>query len=241
MPATSEHRHAAAHWSVAGLAEGVRVTLPLLPGTCVFAAAFGTIAAQKGLNLVETVFMSAAVYAGASQLVALEAWPDRMTLAAAATVVLVTVTVNLRCVLMSASLRPWLGALPAWQVYPALFFTTDSQWLIGMRYRAQGGSDVAVFLGSGLIMWPLWVASTALGYWLGALVSDPKRFGFDLILPIFFAALLVPLWRGPRLAAAWVIAGAVALLVAWLVPGWWFIIVGALAGSVAAGFLDEPV
>ena len=228
-----------AHWSLAGLAEGMRVTLPLLPGTCVFAAAFGTIAAQKGLSLFETVFMSGIVYAGASQLVALEAWPDRMTLAAAATIVLVTVTVNMRCVLMSAALRPWLGTLPAWQVYPALFFTTDSQWLIGMRYRAQGGSDASVFVGSGLIMWVLWVASTVLGYWLGVLVADPRRFGFDLILPIFFAAMLVPLWRGARRAAAWAIAGAVALVTAWLVPGWWFIVVGALAGSIAAGFIDE--
>ncbi len=233
-------KRATAHWSLAGLAEGARVTLPLLPGTCVFAAAFGTIAAQKGLTFFEALFMSGAVYAGASQLVALEAWPDRITLGATAAVVLVTVIVNLRCVLMSASLRPWLGTLPAWQSYPALFFTTDSQWLIGMRYRAEGGSDAAVFLGSGLIMWPLWVASTGLGYWLGALVVDPKRFGFDLILPVFFAALLVPLWRGPRRAAAWAIAGAVALLVAGLVPGWWFIAVGALAGSIAAGFIDEP-
>src|SRR2546421_1499564 len=128
MTAVSPHR-AAARWSLAGLAEGVRVTLPLLPGTCVFAAAFGTIAAQKGLTLFETVFMSGAVYAGASSLVALEAWPQRMTIGAALAVVLVTVTVNLRCVLMSASLRPWFGSLPAWQAYPALFFTTDSQWL----------------------------------------------------------------------------------------------------------------
>jgi predicted branched-subunit amino acid permease len=238
MTAHPEKR-ANAYWSLAGLAEGVRVTLPLIPGTCVFAAAFGTIAAQKGLSAFEAVFMSGAVYAGASQLVALEAWQDRMTVGAVATVVLVTVIVNLRCLLMSASLRPWLGTLPAWQAYPPLFFTTDAQWLIAMRYRAEGGSDAAVFLGSGLIMWPLWVGATWLGYWLGALVADPKRFGFDLVLPIFFAAMLVPLWRGTRRAASWAVAGAVALVTAWLVPGWWFIVVGAVAGSVVAGFIDE--
>lgn len=238
MTSTS-HDRANAYWSLAGLAEGVRVTLPLIPGTCVFAAAFGTIAAQKGLSAFEAVFMSGAVYAGASQLVALEAWQDRMTVGAVATVVLVTVIVNLRCLLMSASLRPWLGTLPAWQAYPPLFFTTDAQWLIAMRYRAEGGSDAAVFLGSGLIMWPLWVGATWLGYWLGALVADPKRFGFDLILPIFFAAMLVPLWRGARRAASWAIAGGIALVTAWLLPGWWFIVVGAVAGSVAAGFIDE--
>ena len=240
MIANSDSSAKRAFWSFAGLAEGVLVTLPLIPGTCVFAAAFGTLAAQKGLTLFQTVLMSGAMYAGASQLVALEAWPDRMTLGVVATLVLVTVTVNLRCMLMSASLQPWLGTLPAWQVYPALFFTTDAQWLIGMRYRAEGGSDAAVFLGSGLIMWPMWTASSALGYWLGALVTDPKRFGFDLMLPIFFAAFAVPLWRGARRAVPWAISGAVSLVAAWLIPGWWFIVIGALAGSIAAGFLDEP-
>jgi predicted branched-subunit amino acid permease len=239
MTTSTEQHVRPAYWSRAGLSEGVRLTLPLLPGTCVFAAAFGTIAAQKGLSLFETVFMSASVYAGASQLVALEAWPDRMTLAAAATIVLVTVTVNLRCVLMGAALRPWLGTLPASQSYPALFFVTDAGWLIGMRYRGDGGADAAVFVGSGLIMWASWVASTALGYALGALVAQPQRFGFDLVLPIFFAAMLVPLWRGPRRAVSWALAGAVALIVARLVPGWWFIVAGALAGSIAAGFIDE--
>jgi predicted branched-subunit amino acid permease len=32
----------------------------------------------------------------------------------------------------------------------------------------------------------------------GALVSDPRRYGLDLVMPIFFAAMIVPLWRGGR-------------------------------------------
>ena len=39
-------------------------------------------------------------------------------------------------------------------------------------------------------------ASAIPGYLLGAFIADPKRFGFDLMLPIFFAAMFVPLWRG---------------------------------------------
>ena len=58
-------------------------------------------------------------------------------------------------------------------------------------------------------------------------------------MPIFFAAMLIPLWRGPRRAAAWAVAGAVALLVQQFIAGWWFIVAGAVAGSVAGGFLDD--
>ena len=48
----------------------------MVPGTVVFAAAYGTLAAQKGLSLTEAVLMSALVFGGASQLVALEVWTN---------------------------------------------------------------------------------------------------------------------------------------------------------------------
>jgi predicted branched-subunit amino acid permease len=235
----TKHR-AKAYWSLAGLAEGARLTAPVMPGTIVFAAAFGTIAAHKGLTLLDATLMSAIVFAGASQLVAMEIWPDHVTLGAIGTLAVVTGIVNMRLVLMSASLRPWLGGLPSWQVYPMLYLTTDAGWLIGMRYRATGGSDASIYLGSGLALWAVWVSATVPGYLLGALIANPHRLGLDLVMPAFFTAMLVPLWRGARHAISWAVAGLVALVCAHLVPGWWFIIVGALAGSLVAGFLDEP-
>ena len=108
----------------------------------------------------------------------------------------VTAIVNARFILMGATLRPWFGPLPAWQVYPALCSTVDATWLIATRYRAEGGSDASVFVGAGLALWVVWVGSAIPGYLLGAFIADPKRFGFDLVLPIFFAAMFVPLWRG---------------------------------------------
>ena len=59
------------------------------------------------------------------------------------------------------------------------------------------------------------------------------------MLPIFFAAMLVPLWRGPRRAIGWGIAGVVALVASQLVPGWWFIVIGAITGSIVGGFIDD--
>lgn len=227
------------YWSMAGLSLGARLAVPFLPGTAVFAAAFGTIAAQKGLTLAEAVLMSAVVFAGASQLVAMEVWAEPLTLATVASIAVVTAIVNMRFLLMGASLRPWFGPLPAWQVYPVLLTTTDANWLVAIRYRTEGGGDAAVYLGVALTLWVFWVGSTVPGYLLGAVVSDPKRFGLDLVMPAFFAAMMIPLWRGPRRGVGWAVAGAVALAVAHLVPGWWFIVIGALAGALIGGLLDD--
>jgi predicted branched-subunit amino acid permease len=129
--------------------------------------------------------------------------------------------------------------LPAWQVYPLLQFTTDPGWVIMMRYRGEGGNDAAAFLGGALVVLVAWISATMGGYLAGALVTDPRRIALDLVLPIFFAAMVVPLWRGRRRAIAWGIAGMVALATEYLVSGWWFVITGAIAGSLFEGFVEE--
>jgi 4-azaleucine resistance transporter AzlC len=238
MTVPGNGRFVAPCWSRAGLAQGVRLSVPGIPGMAVFGVAFGAIAAQKGLTLFEATLMSALVFAGASQFVAVEMWTDPMTAAVVVKLGVVTATVNLRFVLMSAALQPWLGGLPAWQTYPALSLMTDPGWLIAACYRADGGMDPAVFLGSGFALWLVWIASTMPGHLLGTFVTEPKRFGLDLVMPCFFVVMLVPLWRGRRKAIPWLVAGVIALVAGELIPGWWFIITGAVAGSVTAGMLD---
>jgi len=225
--------------TLAGLRLGVWLALPVLPGMIAFGLAVGATAALKGLSFLDNLLMNTFVYAGMSQLVALEAWPEHFTAGAIATLVLVTATVNARMLLIGASLYPWLGALPRWQIYPALHLVTDPGWLIAMRYRAEGGSDTGVFFGSSIVLALAWIAAASIGHLAGAVIADPRAFGVDLVMPIFFAAMLIPLWRGTRRAGAWVVAGAVALLVQYLVSGWWFVVAGAVAGSVAGGFLDD--
>jgi predicted branched-subunit amino acid permease len=235
----AKSRSRPAYWSVAGLACGVRLATPGIPVMALFGVGFGTASAQHSLTLLEATLMSASVFAGASQFVAVEIWNSPMTTAGVAAIGLITATVNLRLFLMSASLRPWLGASPVWQTYPALALLTDPGWLLAVRYRREGGADSAVFLSSGLVLWLTWIAATMVGHWLGAFVADPKRLGLDLVMPCFFIVMLVPLWRGPRSAIPWLIAGAAALLAAEFVAGWWFIIVGAVTGSIIAGLLDD--
>ena len=224
------------HWTTQGLRLGVTSVVPVMPGMFAFAVAVGATSARKGISLADTVLMNLSVFAGASQLVALEAWPDRISLAALAALALITATVNARMLLMGASLQPWLGSLPAWQTYPVLHLITDPGWLVAMRYRAEGGSDAAVLLGGSLALWFGWNASAVAGFLLGSQIADPRAIGLDLVMPIFFGSMLVPLWRGSRRALAWIVAGAVALVTQQLVAGWWFVVTGAIAGAVVEGW-----
>lgn len=228
------------HWLRRDIIRGMRMVLPVLPGMIAFALAVGAATAAKGLLLLQSVLMNAFVFAGASQLVALEVWPQRFTAGVIVGLALVVATVNARLLLITASLQPQMRGLPAWQVYPLLHITTDPAWLITIRAQREGASVPSVFLGASLILLTMWMVTTTFGFWLGALVGDPRRFGLDLVMPIFFAAMLVPLWHGARPAIPWFVAGAVAVAVQKFFGGWYFVVAGAAAGMLVGGFLDEP-
>ena len=223
----------------AGFLAGARMSLPLWPGLAVFGAAFGAAAAQKGFGFWQAAATSGIVYAGASQMVALEIWRTPLDLATLAGLVTVTLFINARIILMGATLQPWLHGYPTGRTAFQLFFVTDASWLIGMRHRSDGGRDLGVLFGAGLALWPLWIGSTMLGHLAGGLIANPKALGFDFILPALFAAMLVPLWRGPRPALPWLVSGLAALATQRLVDGYAFIVVGALAGVAVGALIDD--
>ncbi len=235
-----DHFHAPAYWSRNAVMPGIYAITPMLPGTIAFGMAFGALCAQKNFTLTEVQVMMAFVYGGLSQFVAVSSWPGTLTLSSIATLALLTATVNIRFSLMSASLRPWFGTLPWWQSYPSMLLVTDGGWLAATRYRNHGGADAWFFVGGGIVLYVLWFLSSVPGYLLAGQLSDPKKYGVDLVVPAFYAAMLVPAWKGPRRAIPWAVSGIVALAVHWLVPGWWFIIAGAVSGAICAGLMDDP-
>jgi hypothetical protein len=233
-----------ADWSVAGLAAGARLALPGVPVMAVFGAAFGTAAAQNGLGLAEATLMSALVFAGASQFVVAEIWSSAASPAGMATIGLVTAAVNMRLLLMSASLRPWLGGLPARRTYPALSLLTDPGWLLISRYRSEGGADAAAFLGSGVVLWLTWIAATAPGHVLGDAIiaqgmeagghrgafdaahAEARTIGLFALLPAVADAVAVPVVATGGIADARGVAAALLL--------------GASAVQVGTGLLRTP-
>ena len=227
-------------WTSEGFRLGALEILPLMPGLFAFGLAFGTVAARKGFTLADAMLMSGTVYAGVAQLVALETWPDKLTLPVIGGIVFVTALISSRFLLIGASLRPWLGSQPASKMYPTLFLLVEPNWLMSMRYRTNGGSDPAYLLGGGVVIYFIWIMATAAGHLLGTSIGDPRAFGIDMVMPAFFVAMLISMWRGFRKSSGMLIGGGVAIAIDFLFGGVWYLIVGALVGSIAGGFIDDP-
>jgi len=92
-----------------GVAHGMRTALPLVIGTFPFGLVVGVISDQKGLSWLETVLMAALLFAGSSQLLALELWSDPAPIMAATIAALV---VNIRMAPMAAWLSWWITPSP---------------------------------------------------------------------------------------------------------------------------------
>jgi predicted branched-subunit amino acid permease len=226
------------YWSAAGWWIGLRLSLPILASMVLFGLAVGAAGARAGLSFIDNLLMNVLVFAGVSQMVAFEIWPQVFTWDAVATLTLITAVVNSRMFLASASMHVWLARVPAWQSVPLLYYLTDTSWLVSMRYRADGGRDLAVCASATFLVVMVWLVTVVAGYVLGARVGNPRIYGLDLVMPVFFVVMLVPLWNGRRRAIGWGVAGLVALVSERLLPGWWFIIIGAVTGAVVGGLLE---
>lgn len=237
-------------FSLGGLAAGYRACLPVALGVAVYGVLFGLLARQKGLSLLEAQSMSLFVFAGASQLIALDLWSvDPPTALSGglpvASLIITTCIVNLRHVLMGAALAPVLTRLSARQAFGSLFFMTDESWAITLARmvedsRQKREPDGAFLLGAGLAVYSFWNLSTALGHILVRGLDDPAKYGLDFAFTAVFTALLVGLRPRRHDILPLVAATAAALVCGRLLPGKWYILAGAFAGGLTAALGPDP-
>lgn len=215
--------------SFTGAWPGFRDGVPLALGVAGYGLVFGVLARDAGLSTAEATLMSGTVMAGTAQFVAVGLWATPLP---AATVLAATVVVNLRYVLMGATLRPWLGQLRARERYASLFFTADENWALTLRRLSAGSPYGAYLLGSGLAIWVAWVLATLAGALAGERFGDPSQYGLGFVLPAVLLAVAVDLWDGWSDVLPWSVSAAVAVAASIAFPGQWYILAGGLAGAV---------
>ena len=208
--------------------------LPILPAAIAFGLVYGVAAAEKGMSALEVALSCMFIFAGASQLVAMELWREPLPIV---TMVLSVFVINLRHLLMSATVAPWFANSPRLATFASLFVLTDESWGVAVADRRRGRCDAAFLLGAGATLWVIWLAASTAGHALGDLLRgfDPDLFAW--LITGFFVVLLAGFWRGPGDLLPWLLAAATALATVQVLPGTWFVLTGALAGSLAGAWL----
>jgi 4-azaleucine resistance transporter AzlC len=216
---------------------GMRDTLPLLLGALPFGLIYGAVAATSGLSFAAAIAMSAFVFAGSSQFIAIGLVAAQTPVAI---IVLTTLIVNLRHMLYSATLLPYLKDLPQrWRI-PLAFWLTDETFAVSVhRFQRNDSSPCKHWyqLGSSIAMYLNWLLWCFLGLVLGNRIPDAQSWGLDVAMPVTFIGMIIPFVKTLPVALCVLTAGAASLLTL-AMPYKLGILVSAFAG-IAAGLMAQ--
>lgn len=225
--------HAAPTDNASILRDGLRAAWPICVGYVPIGLAFGVLAQKAGLSSLAVGLMSALVFAGSAQFIAVAMMGAE---AGTASIIATTFAVNLRHLLMSSALSIHLkGVGRRWLTLFAYGITDESFALNLVRFR-EGGWDWRRALTVNHVTNAVWVTSTVAGALGGALIPA-HAFGIDYALMGMFLCLLVYQLRGRIYVLTALIAGAAAVAMSLMIPGNSYIVAATVVAATAGLFI----
>lgn len=211
------------------LLRGMMSSAPFLVVVVPFAVLFGVVATEAGLDLLQVMSFSLAVFAGASQFTALQLMQDQ---APVVMVMATSLAVNLRMGMYSAALTPHLGALPLGRRALVAFFLVDQSYAASSaeferRPDMPLAEKLAFFAGTVILVAPMWYLASFAGAVLGTRI--PPEYALDFAVPITFIAILGPMLRTTAHWAAALVSVLAALALAFMPYGTGLLVAAVLA------------
>ncbi len=219
-----------------GFRAGCRAALPVVLGYLPIAVAFGILARQAGLPPLMTVLMSVMVFAGSSQFIGVSMIAGG---ASCGVIIMTTFLVNLRHLLMSASLSPYYQKFAVKWLPVLAFGLTDETFAVISTVFRQQPRDEGFILGLQLTSYLSWVTGSLLGAVLGGSLTAASALGLEYVLYAMFIFLLVIQLTDSKMVLVALFAGFAALLGAKLLPGHWFIILATILGASLGVVMED--
>jgi predicted branched-subunit amino acid permease len=169
-------------------AQGAREMSSVAPGIAAWGLMTGVAMVKSGMGVPLALAMALTVFAGSSQLAAI---PLLMAGAPVWVVLATAFCVNLRFVVFSAHLRPYVMHLPRWQRLVTGYFTADLTYVLFVkRFHQPGQSDetrtaqMAYLAGNGSVNWASWTVCSVLGVALANFIPTSWGLGFAGVLAL---------------------------------------------------------
>lgn len=223
-PPTDRSGALAAFW------RGYCALAPLWAGAIPAGVAYGVAARAAGLSIFETQLMSLIVFSAAGQIGAV----SLLATGASGPLLIGTVlALNAQLVLLGLAVGRQLRL--SWpQRLLTAWVLTDGAYGVSLGV---GSLRMAVLVGAGASMYTGWNLGTALGAGLGAALPSPGAYGINLVAPLAFLAVLVPLIRTRSMLLVAVAAGATAYGLSLIAPGGVAVLGAGLAGCLVGAWL----
>ncbi|MEX6504798.1 AzlC family ABC transporter permease [Jiella sp. M17.18] len=196
-----------------------------------FGIVYGAIAVGSGLTILQAMGFSVSVFAGASQLAAIQilgaggpVWSALLTI----------VALNFRHVLYSASMGRHLGRFSAVEKAAAFYVLVDPVFGAAEVRASERPLTKSFYFTYGAIIYTGWQIASLIGAVFGSLIEDPKAFGLDFVLPVYFLALVMTFRKRGQFYPVALTSLLVSMLVYLTLGPPWHVSIGGLAG-IAVG------
>lgn len=170
-----------------GFKQGVRSAIPIIIGYFPVAMAFGLLANNINVSFFESFLFSFLVFAGASQFMALDLIKAGI---ATGDIILATLLLNLRHLMMSASLAIKIKETKKRWLFFIAFGITDETFAVASL--KQGKLTGLFLLALQGLSYSAWVAGTVVGYLVGAILPLAVQSSLGIGLYAMFAAIIAP-------------------------------------------------
>lgn len=207
---------------------GITKAMPVVLGYIPLGLALGVLAREAGLTAVEVFFMSLLVYAGSAQFIAVA-----MLKAGAGvwSIIVTTFIVNLRHLLFSASLSPFVKGFSGSRLALLSSQLTDESYAIAMGEFTENKKNPEFLWGLFPANHLAWTLSTVVGAVVGDLIPNPAAFGLDYALTAMFICLLSFQLKDNITFLTALVAAVLAIGIYMVMPGPWNIILATLAAA----------
>ncbi len=204
-----------------------------------FGLVFGLSARSAGYSPIEASAMSVFCFAGAAQFAAVGYVSAGLPWAP---IVVLTLFLNARHLLYSASLAPRLRHVPFLQRAAMAHVLTDEAFaLAATHFHRLGRVDIpGYWIGAIFGVFIPWNLATIAGVLLGGAIPDPSRVGLDIVFPAAMAGLAVGLATGRREVVAAGSGAALGVVLALLIGPALGIIAGGLVGPLVGMAIPVP-
>ena len=159
--------------------------------------------------------------------------------ASAASVIVTTFVVNLRHLLLSAALSPYLKHWRRSELAAFAYELTDETFVLHSARFAAGNFGKAETFTINVSSQLVWVLGTGLGIGIGWAVTDIRLFALDYALPAMFIALLVMQIKDRVHVVVALLTGTLAVGLNLLGLGQWTVIAATVAGASAGVLLEK--
>lgn len=213
--------------------------MPLWLGVVPFGTTYGVLAQQAGFGAIETQLSSMLIFAGAAQMAMISLFDDGVAFVAIA---LTTLILNLRHVLYGLSLSRELGDGPVRPRRPLLatVLTDESYGMAvadGLRGDRGRRADAYLF-GASLSLYTPFSLATLAGISLGGILPDAEELGLELVFPLSFVVLLLPLLRNRCAVCVAAMAAILVLIAGQAVDGGVALLIATVGGAGIGAALD---